>query len=217
MPLPSPRRGVLSAIAVAVVLLGATAGTVLADVPDTRAEIHDAAQHVDASTVCAFHLHFYSTEADPKEAGYWEIWSADGTRLLDGQFSVARSQPEQLVPFDGTYTLPNGTYQLRWDNEPVDRSHLEKDFSVDCPVGDAAASPSGAVAGVVGTPTITLPPTDVPAASAPATAASPALVVGIGVGLLALAGALLALTGVVRPRVAVRRISRDRAGGGRRG
>ncbi len=216
MPLPSPRHRVLSTLAVAVVLLGATAGSALAAVPDTRAEIHDGAHHVDASTVCAFHLHFYGTEADPKEAGYWEIWSVDETRVLDGQFSVTRSEPEQLVPFDGTYTLPNGTYQLRWDNEPVDRSRLEKDFRVDCPVGNAEASPSGAVAGVVGTPTITLPPTDVPAGSARTSSDPLGLVVGIGIGLLALAGTLLALTVVARPRLASSRIDRDPARGGRR-
>lgn len=175
-------------------LVGALPAAVAATDPGAEILIHEDDTHEEPSplTVCEFHLHI---ESDEEESGFWEIWTADGgERVEDGEYEVTADEDE-LIPEDGTMTLSDGDYELRWDIEPVDRSRDEKDFAVECPEqtaeptetpdetdGDGDGDEGGETAAPATAPP-TLPPTDSLGGGTRSDA-------GFGLALLVLAGSL---------------------------
>lgn len=131
--------------------MAALPGAVVATDPLVDILVHEGDAHEDSSgAVCNFHLHVVTADA---EDGYWEIWTEDGAeRIEHGQYSAA-PDTDDVIPDDGTMSLPDGDYELRWDIEPVDGSRDEKDFSVECP--EAAPTPEGGVGGGSPSPTPT--------------------------------------------------------------
>jgi len=178
------RRGVLAGTLIIVALSWAFTGVALASHHiDTGILVHSGSTEVEpvvggVITVCDFHLHGVIDGDDPDghEKGFWRITDTDagGTVVLDGQFDVFETAPDR-IPDSGTFTLPEGNYNLWWDHEPFvpGGSHREKDFRVVCggaptatassaPTGSAAPTGSSAPTGSANPTggTITLPPTD---------------------------------------------------------
>src|SRR5690349_5293125 len=87
-------------------------------------KVHDGAGEPSPSEVrnephvCTFHLHFYF--ADPVQAGSWEIqeWAPTGQKgsvVLTGTYDTA-GDGEDRQPEQGAYSLPDGHYQLVWED-----------------------------------------------------------------------------------------------------
>jgi hypothetical protein len=155
------------------------AGIVIAG-PDSEIRIEDPTGNEPVVggtiTVCEFHL-VAVPGADDHETGTWEIRDAGGGAVMSGAYETSAGQPDR-IPDSGEVTLAAGSYVLLWDSEPIDRSHQEKPFVVECGgAGAPTASPSptptptptGGGGGVLptsgvnpgaGQPEVTLPPTD---------------------------------------------------------
>lgn len=149
------RRAVVAALSGGILSL-AMAGTAFAGIPDTTAEIHADGTHDASTVVCTFHIHFTASAEDPEEAGHWEIWSSGGQLVLSGQYAGA----ETMAPASGAYELDEGTYELRWDDEPVDLSRTTLTFEVACE--EASSPPSEAPASEA--PPSEAPPSEMPSA-----------------------------------------------------
>lgn len=151
-------------------LIGALLGSALvvafpavaaANIPDADISVRDGDTGDAANTVCEFYLH---VTADQDEDGHWEIWKADGSERVDsGEYSVTADSDDR-IPDEGTMSLSDGDYQVRWDDEPVDDSHKQNNFTVDCE--EPSEEPTGSVEQETATPAPivtappTLPPTD---------------------------------------------------------
>jgi hypothetical protein len=191
------RRGVLAATLAAITLLWGFAATASAHSHiDTNLEVRDPATDSEpveggVITVCEFYLAAYIDGDDPNghESGFFQITDANGDVVLDGEWVADVDDPPDRIPDSGSFTLPEGTYNLWWDHEPFvpGGSHREKDFAVVCdeqptaspnPTGSpaptatatgsvaptaSASQPGGSVlptTGATGSVDITLPPTD---------------------------------------------------------
>jgi hypothetical protein len=144
------RRATVSAGLAAIALLWALSGAAVAKDRDTDIFIHAGDTEVEpvvggVITVCAFHLLAVprGTDPDGHETGFWRITNlATGAVALEGQYEVTDPDP-QRIPDSGLFALPEGMYNLWWDDEPfAPGSHLEKDFAVDCPSGQPTPSPT---------------------------------------------------------------------------
>jgi hypothetical protein len=131
--------------------------------------------------VCEFWFEFDLPEA--VDVVGWEIreWAdspAEGTLVLEGQGGPTDADGLLRQPESGTLTLPDGRYNVLWDDEPVDASFVSRSFVVDCgeeaPVATESTPPAPTDEGTGGTqPTpsgqdlaaggaaITAPPTDI--------------------------------------------------------
>jgi hypothetical protein len=165
-------------------LVMSTAGIVIAG-PDADIRIEDPTGNEPivggTITVCEFHL-VAIPGSDDHETGTWEIRDTGGGTVMNGDYETLAGQPDR-VPDTGEFSLPEGSYMLAWDSEPIDRSHREKPFVVECggvaptaspspaPTGTASPSPTGTGGGggvlptsgvnpTGGAPEVTLPPTD---------------------------------------------------------
>jgi hypothetical protein len=143
----------------------------------------------------------------------WAATPLDGTTVVSGKGGPTDADGKLRQPDTGSLSAPDGRYNVVWDDEsPVDGSNGSKSFVVSCaaagptptpsgsvlPVpGGGGASPSGGVEAAVGTPRLTLPPTDV-------TSSPPA--VGWTAAALVAAGLLLTSSGVL---VARQRLTRS--------
>jgi hypothetical protein len=164
------QRATVAACLATVALLWGFAGVALASHIDVGILVHDGNSEVEpvvggVITVCDFHLHGVIDGDDPDghENGFWRITDTDagGALVLDGAFDVRDTAPDR-IPDSGTFTLPEGHYNLWWDHEPFvpGGSHREKDFAVDCPSGQPTPTPTGSAA-----PTQSAAPT--PSSTAP--------------------------------------------------
>ena len=169
-----PRRAGFAAIAGLALALTAS-GPALANIPDADITVV-AADASAGSSVCAFHLDISATPGG--EEGNWEIRDADLAVVLEGEYAVT-AQDGDRAPETGEFDLPNGSYTVWWDDEPVDNSRKELPFTVECeappappeetpPTGNEepvapkpTKKPSGQELPVGGGgPATTLPPTD---------------------------------------------------------
>jgi hypothetical protein len=151
------------------------------------------------ATVCDFYVEFSAVEGG--ESGDWELRDSGGAVVEHGTYSVTGSAVDR-VPDTGTFSLPNGTYKLVWDNEsPIDTSKMTLDIVVECaaPTATPTATPTEAptfsedVSGATDVPPRlpTLPnTTTVGQSSGPDQGAW----TGVIVAMLALAGLVLVLT-----------------------
>jgi hypothetical protein len=221
-------RRLLRASAIGTVLALAVSGTALAE-PSAEFVMHTGTTHQeptgDPPTVCEFHLH--ASVSGSAESGHWEIWTGDGGELVEAGTYDAAPGTDDVIPDTGTLTLENGDYQLRWDDEPIDRSRGTIDFTVDCPeptptpsatptptptggeagetgTPDPTATPSESVLAETGTPRITLPPTDGTASDS-----GPSSSNAVGLAAILLLGSL-ALLVAVRPATAAVKVRRRR-------
>ena len=164
--------------------------------------------------VCDFAFVFdFATDAGLEEEIGWRVrvWAEDplaGEVVLAGSDGPTDEDGVIRQPRDGWLELPDGRYNVLWDNEePPDRSAGLRSFTVVCEedatptpspeasVGGETATPEASVGGVVDQPRVTLPPTDaVSGGPAPRPSQAWWLVIAILAGLT---GTLLAL--VPRP------------------
>jgi hypothetical protein len=169
--MPSPiRRWVLPPVAAASLLLLA-AGTAMADSKSTVAVFNEDGTPAGA-TVCEFYVEFSPVPGG--ESGAWEVRDETGTAVDSGTYTVTADAGDR-APADGAWAIPNGTYTLLWDDEPViDRSNSEAEVVVEC---EAATGTPGTPATAAPTPTFQasvggetdVPETDVPNVTQPAT------------------------------------------------
>jgi hypothetical protein len=173
----------------------ATASVAFAGTPVTDATVYNADGTPAGATVCQFYLVFSPVAGG--ETGSWALRDAAGVRVDTGAYAVTDTESDR-VPDTGTFTVPNGTYELRWDSEtPIDESRKQLPIVVACAAETA--------------PIITEAPsfgqslgaeTDVPNETLPDTTATP----GSGpdgfawMTLLPLLAGLLALIMVLTPR-----------------
>ena len=226
-------RRLLRASAIATLLALAVSGTALAGDPSAEFLLHAGTTHQepggDPPTVCDFHLH--ASVSGSGESGHWEIWTGDGSELVEAGTYDASPGADDVIPDSGSMTLDDGDYQLRWDDEPIDNSRDEIDFTVDCPeatatpsptptptptggaagetgtpvpTATATATPAGGVLAETGTPRITLPPTDSTASAATSSSSN-----ALGLAAILLLGST-ALLVAVRPATAAIRVRRRR-------
>jgi hypothetical protein len=164
----SRRAAFAGILATAALILGLSGVAVASSHIDTGILVHDGDTEVEpvvggVITVCDFHLHAVIDGDDPDghENGFWRITDtgAGGALVLDGQFDASETAPDR-IPDSGTYSLPEGNYNLWWDHEPFvpGGSHREKDFAVVCPAGTPTPAPTGSVG-----PTASPGPTGSPA------------------------------------------------------
>ncbi|MFL5727000.1 MAG: hypothetical protein ACJ76W_04895 [Chloroflexota bacterium] len=105
----------------------------------------------------------------------WNAAPLDGTTVLKGQGGPTDADGKLRVPDSGSLTVPNGNYNIVWDDEyPPDGSNGVRSFVVDCAAEEPAEEPpppptdNGTDLGVGGTAggdaaaagNITPPPTD---------------------------------------------------------
>ena len=105
---------------------------------------------------CDFTVHIALDQAWPVVA--WEVkaypndWNEGKTLLSDEALNDADGKIDA-----GPYTLPEGHYTVFVDNEPVDSSSLEADFTLSCPTVAPTATPTPTPTGnelpVTSTPT----------------------------------------------------------------
>ncbi len=138
--------------------------------------------------VCSFWLEFdlnFAADVVGWEIREWSESPPDGALVLDGQGGPTDADGRLRQPVSGALTLPEGRYNVLWDDEPVDASFDSRSFVVDCPEAvpptpseSASASPSDeGTGGTQPTPSdedlaaggggaaITPPPTDTVAAT----------------------------------------------------
>jgi hypothetical protein len=112
------------------------AGAALAAPTGVTAVIHEGNTETASTTVCTFHIHLQSNK---NIAGDWairKVASDPTTNVLNGSYDTASGDDRE--PDSGTFSLPDGSYTLVWDDEPIDRSFDRLDFEVAC----EAAPPS---------------------------------------------------------------------------
>jgi hypothetical protein len=168
--------------------------------------------------VCAFYVEFGAVPGG--ESGSWELRDAGGTAVADGSYDVTGSAGDRQ-PDSGTFTFPNGTYTLLWDDEDrIDNSNEELEIVVECvdeseppvPTETPMATPTfeqsvaaetdapsfvQSVAGETDAPEMTLP--DTTALTQPARP-DPGAWAGVLAVMLGLAGLALTLAPKRRPR-----------------
>ena len=116
------------------------AGAALAAPTGVTAVIHEGNTETAGSTVCTFHIHFQSNKDITGDWAIRKVASDPTTNVLNGSYDTASGDDRE--PDSGTFNLPNGSYALVWDDEPIDRSFDRLDFEVAC--GAAAPSQSSA-------------------------------------------------------------------------
>ena len=122
------RRLILAPIAAASLLVSA-AGVALAD-PASTVSVYNADGTPAGATVCEFYFEF--NPAPGGESGAWELRDADSTAVESGMYEVTAATGDRQ-PDAGSFSLPDGTYTVLWDDEPViDRSNEELDIVVEC-------------------------------------------------------------------------------------
>ena len=112
------------------------AGAALAAPTGVTAVIHEGNTEAAGSTVCTFHIHFQSNKDIAGDWAIRKVASDPTTNVLNGSYDTASGDDRE--PDSGTFNLPNGSYALVWDDEPIDRSFDRLDFEVAC----GAAPPS---------------------------------------------------------------------------
>jgi hypothetical protein len=212
------------------VLAMSVSGIALAG-PDAQIFIHDDTDTEPVVggtiTVCEFHLQV-EPGSDAHETGTWRIDDTAGSTVLSGEYETIGNEGDR-IPDTGSFSLAEGSYTLFWDSEPIDRSHQEKDFVVDCggvaptaspttsPTASPTASPNTGGPGGTAAPTgaalpttganvggggstITLPPTDASVGPAPAPAES-----GSAWSIAIVLGAVALIAFLATPRTTARR------------
>lgn len=131
-----------AAALLAIALLGASAGAVLAG-PESGVDVvvHDGNTETVAAgsppTACTFHLHFQASTAI---SGAFEIRADDddGPAVADGLFDTTSG--DSRAPASGVYELDEGLYFVIWDDEiEMDHSYDQQAIEVVC----EAPSPTG--------------------------------------------------------------------------
>ncbi|NJD27176.1 MAG: hypothetical protein FIA92_02640 [Chloroflexi bacterium] len=199
----SRRLFLAPAAAAAIALAGA--GAALAGTPVSAVFVFNEDGSPAGATVCAFYVEFGAVEGG--ESGSWALFDSSDATVESGTYEVTSGEVDRH-PASGTFSVPNGTYVLAWDDEPqIDRSRGEVEITVECAAATEAPAPTEAptegpaqetvaptaeAGGDVGgaTPLPTLPPTSTD--SAPR---NPGLS-----GLLVLLGLVLGAVAVVTPR-----------------
>jgi hypothetical protein len=226
------RRAAAVAAPAALVLSAFAAGHVAAI---TDAEKYGTVTIVDADAgvevvkggephVCTFWFEFdLGIQADVVgwKVKEWNAAPLDGLTVLKGQGGPTDADGKLRVPDSGSLSVPNGRYNVVWDDEyPPDGSNGARSFVVDCQAAQptptptptptpATPTPTGSDEGIGGTAGggggITAPPTDTaPAVAARdndlgTLAAAATLILAVVIGALALI-----------PRRAIRRAARNR-------
>jgi hypothetical protein len=238
-------RGLLCLIPAALALLGLVAGPAAAAEDDKYGTV----AVIDASTdsenivngepqVCEFYFQFDLNEQADVVGWVVKTWASSpltGTTVLQEQGGPTGADGKLRQPDSGSLSLPDGRYNVVWDDEsPVDGSNEHQSFVVSCPAaatptptptaggatptptptataagggGVATQKPTGGVQAAHGTPAITLPPTDTALATRPSNGSSAAAVIGLGLALIAIALLVLAGPGL---RASPSRSSRKR-------
>ena len=146
--------------------------------------------------VCKFYFEFdlgITADVVGWKVKEWNAAPLDGATVLKGQGGPTDADGKLRVPATGSLTVPDGRYNVVWDDEyPPDGSNGARSFVVDCKTapGQQSAPPSpsetattqptptdtgtdlgvgGVVAGAAGGTSITPPPTDTNAVAASTT------------------------------------------------
>ena len=151
------RRLVLPPIAAASLFVAA-AGTALAGTPDATVSVFNGDGTPAGATVCDFYLQFNPVAGG--ETGSWQLRDSSNAVVESGDYAVTATDADR-EPDSGVFSLANGTYQLRWDDEtPIDSSRMELTIVVQCAA--ATSTPEITLAPATDTPA---PATDTPAPS----------------------------------------------------
>jgi hypothetical protein len=230
----SIRRAVALAAPAALVISALAAGHAGAI---TDAEKYGTVTIVDASAgvevvkggephVCNFWFEFdLGIQADVVgwKVKQWNAAPLDGTTVLKGQGGPTDADGKLRVPDSGSLSVPNGRYNVVWDDEyPPDGSNGARSFVVDCEAaqptptptptatptdqGTGGTQPTGSVLDLgAGGGGITPPPTDAAPAVAPQDNDLGTLAAAATLILAVLVGALTLI-----PRRAIDRAARNR-------
>jgi hypothetical protein len=122
--------------------------------------------------VCTFAITFQFDQSFPIVGWKVKDWVPgnwkDGETHLKGQ-GATDADGVLRIPSTGFFSLPDGRYNVVADDEwPIDGSSKVQSFHVVCPGSTGGGEPggggepveTGGVGGAIGTPQITLPPTD---------------------------------------------------------
>jgi hypothetical protein len=119
---------------VAAALLGlAAAGTALGGSPSGTVSVFNADGTPAGATVCDFYVVFNPVTGG--EHGAWKLRNSSQGVVEQGDYHITATESDR-EPDTGSFSVPNGTYKLLWDNEPtVDSSHSEITVVVACEAG----------------------------------------------------------------------------------